>query len=51
MLMLAASGREVWAVAEPSAGFAGLLRKLRREAGLTQEELAEAAVLSVRAIS
>jgi transcriptional regulator with XRE-family HTH domain len=38
-------------VAEPPAGFAGLLRKLRREAGLTQEELAEAAVLSVRAVS
>ena len=38
-------------MAEPPTGFAGLLRKLRREAGLTQEELAEAAVLSVRAVS
>jgi DNA-binding XRE family transcriptional regulator len=44
-------GREVWAVAEPPAGFAGLLRKLRREAGLTQEELAAAAVPSVRGVS
>ena len=31
-------------MAEPPAGFAGLLRKLRREARLTQEELAEEAV-------
>jgi tetratricopeptide (TPR) repeat protein/transcriptional regulator with XRE-family HTH domain len=38
-------------VAEPPAGFASLLRKLRREAGLTQEELAGAAGLSVRAVS
>jgi len=38
-------------VAEPSAGFASLLRKLRREARLTQEELAEAAALSVRAVA
>ncbi len=38
-------------MAEPPTGFADLLRKLRREAGLTQEELAEAAVLSVRAVS
>ena len=36
---------------EPSAGFAGLLRQLRREARLTQEELAEAAGLSVRAVA
>jgi tetratricopeptide (TPR) repeat protein/DNA-binding XRE family transcriptional regulator len=40
---------------QPSAGppvaFAGLLRKLRTDAGLTQEELARAAKLSPRAIS
>jgi tetratricopeptide (TPR) repeat protein/transcriptional regulator with XRE-family HTH domain len=34
-----------------SAGFAGLLRGLRREAGLTQEELAEAAGVSVRGVA
>jgi tetratricopeptide (TPR) repeat protein/transcriptional regulator with XRE-family HTH domain len=38
-------------VAEPPVTFASLLRKLRREARLTQEELAEAAALSVRAVS
>jgi tetratricopeptide (TPR) repeat protein/transcriptional regulator with XRE-family HTH domain len=38
-------------VAEPPVTFGGLLRKLRTEAGLTQEELAEAARLSPRAIS
>jgi tetratricopeptide (TPR) repeat protein/transcriptional regulator with XRE-family HTH domain len=38
-------------VAEPPVTFAGLLRKLRTEAGLTQEELASAARLSVRSIS
>jgi tetratricopeptide (TPR) repeat protein/transcriptional regulator with XRE-family HTH domain len=38
-------------VAEPPVTFAGLLRKLRREARLTQEELAAAAALSVRAVS
>ena len=43
--------REVGAVAEPPVGFAGLLRKLRREARLTQEELAEAAGVSLRAVS
>jgi transcriptional regulator with XRE-family HTH domain len=32
-------------------GFAGLLRQLRAEAGLTQEELAEAAGLSPRSVS
>jgi predicted ATPase/class 3 adenylate cyclase len=35
----------------PPSGFAGLLRRLRAEAGLTQEELAEAAALSPRSIS
>jgi tetratricopeptide (TPR) repeat protein/transcriptional regulator with XRE-family HTH domain len=39
------------AVAEPSVTFAGLLRKLRTEARLTQEELAEAARLSPRSVS
>ena len=38
-------------MAEAPAGFAGLLRRLRREAGWTQEELAEAAGLSVRAVA
>jgi tetratricopeptide (TPR) repeat protein/transcriptional regulator with XRE-family HTH domain len=36
---------------QPVASFAGLLRYLRTEAGLTQEELAEAATLSPRSIS
>jgi WD40 repeat protein/transcriptional regulator with XRE-family HTH domain len=36
---------------QPPLGFAGLLRQLRTEAGLTQEELAEAAALSVRSVS
>jgi transcriptional regulator with XRE-family HTH domain/sugar lactone lactonase YvrE len=41
-----------WAVAEqPDLGFAELLRQLRAEARLTQEELAEAAGLSPRAVS
>src|SRR5580700_8441373 len=35
----------------PALGFGGLLRQLRAEAGLTQEELAEAASLSPRSIS
>ena len=35
----------------PALGFGGLLRQLRSEAGLTQEELAEAASLSPRSIS
>jgi DNA-binding XRE family transcriptional regulator len=40
------------AVAEqPSLSFAGLLRQLRAEARLTQEELAEAAGLSPRSVS
>jgi len=38
-------------VAEPPVTFAGLLRKLRAEARLTQEELAETAGLSHRSIS
>src|SRR5262249_48599108 len=57
-LVRAASGhgpgglRGVAAVAEqPDGGFAGLLRQLRAEAGLTQEELAEAASLSPRSVS
>jgi tetratricopeptide (TPR) repeat protein/transcriptional regulator with XRE-family HTH domain len=36
---------------QPRGGFAGLLRQLRAEAGLTQEELAEAAGLSPRSVS
>jgi transcriptional regulator with XRE-family HTH domain len=35
----------------PGPGFAGLLRQLRAQAGLTQEELAEAASLSPRSVS
>jgi len=38
-------------VAEPPVAFASLLRKLRTEARLTQEELAEAAGLSPRSVS
>jgi tetratricopeptide (TPR) repeat protein/transcriptional regulator with XRE-family HTH domain len=38
-------------VGEPLVSFAGLLRKLRTDAGLTQEELAAAAGLSPRSIS
>src|SRR5262249_56749408 len=39
-------------MAEPGAlGFGGLVRQLRAEAGLTQEELAEAAGLSPRSVS
>ena len=52
---LAAAGgdSEGWrTVAEqPGLGFAGLLRRLRAEAGLTQEELAETASLSPRSVS
>jgi transcriptional regulator with XRE-family HTH domain len=36
---------------QPALEFAGLLRQLRAEAGLTQEELAEAAGLSTRSVS
>ena len=35
----------------PELGFAGLLRQLRAEAGLTQEELAEGAGVSPRSVS
>ena len=38
-------------MAEPPVTFAGLLRRLRTDAGLTQEELAEAAQVSVRSVS
>ena len=38
-------------MAEPGLSFAGLLRQLRTEAQLTQEELAEAAGLSPRSVS
>jgi tetratricopeptide (TPR) repeat protein/transcriptional regulator with XRE-family HTH domain len=44
--------REALGVAEqPGLEFAGLLRQLRAKAGLTQEELAEAASLSPRSVS
>jgi transcriptional regulator with XRE-family HTH domain len=36
---------------QPALGFAGLLRQLRAEARLTQEELAEAATVSPRSVS
>ena len=36
---------------QPGLSFAGLLRRLRDDAGLTQEELAEAASLSPRSVS
>src|ERR1700760_2077190 len=42
---------DVGAVAEPGLSFAGLLRQLRAEARLTQEELAEASGVSPRSIS
>src|SRR5690348_12320370 len=40
-----------WAVAEPELSFAGLLRQLRAQARLTQEELAEAASLSPQTVA
>ena len=54
--MLAAVADRLWgdaeAVAEqPVLSFAGLLRQLRAEAKLTQEELAQAASLSPRSVS
>ena len=39
------------AVEQPALSFGGLLRQLRDDAGLTQEELAEAASLSPRSVS
>src|SRR5215469_6962123 len=42
-------GRAV--AAQPAPDFAGLLQQLRAEAGLTQEELAQAAVLAPRTVS
>ena len=39
------------AAEQAAVGFGGLLRQLRAEAGLTQDELAEAAAVSQRAIS
>src|SRR5215470_3407243 len=44
-------GGDAGAVAEPGLSFAGLLRQLRDEAELTQEELAEAAGVSARSVS
>ena len=44
-------GRGERAVAEPPVTFAALLRELRTEARLTQEELAEAAGVSPRSVS
>ena len=49
-----ADSRGAWALTEQKQGslsFAGLLRRLRSEAKLTQEELAEKAGLSLRAVS
>jgi predicted ATPase/DNA-binding XRE family transcriptional regulator len=43
--------RDAGRVTEPALSFAGLLRQLRAEAKLTQEELAEAAGLSPRSVS
>jgi len=50
-MRMASSAGEGEAVAEPPVTFAALLRQLRAEAGLTQEELAEAAGLSPRSVS
>jgi transcriptional regulator with XRE-family HTH domain len=44
-------GGDAGPVGEPGLSFAGLLRQLRAEAKLTQEELAEAAKLSPRSVS
>ena len=44
-------GHEPMAEQQPGLSFAGLLRRLRDDAGLTQEELAEAASLSPRSVS
>ena len=49
---MTACGGDAGTVAEqPALGFAGLLRQLRAQARLTQEELAEAAELSPRSVS
>jgi predicted ATPase/DNA-binding CsgD family transcriptional regulator/DNA-binding XRE family transcriptional regulator len=49
---MAACGEDAGTMAEQAAlGFAGLLRQLRAEARLTQEELAQAARLSPRSVS
>jgi transcriptional regulator with XRE-family HTH domain len=48
---MAAGGNAGTMAEQPALGFAGLLRQLRAEAGLTQEELAEAAGLSPRSVS
>src|ERR1700689_1615901 len=48
---IAVHGRRGEAVAEPPVTFAGLLRKLRSEARLTQEDLAEASGVRPRSIS
>jgi predicted ATPase/DNA-binding XRE family transcriptional regulator len=45
------SGGDAGPVAEPGLSLAGLLRQLRAEANLTQEELAEASGLSPRTVS
>ena len=54
-LVLAVGGQNVRGgtpvVEQPALSFAGLLRQLRAEAKLTQEELAEAASLSPRSVS
>jgi non-specific serine/threonine protein kinase len=46
-----AGGEGAGPVAEPGLSFAGLLRQLRTQAQLTQEELAEAASVSPRSVS
>jgi tetratricopeptide (TPR) repeat protein/transcriptional regulator with XRE-family HTH domain len=52
LVVAAGFSKGAGAVAEqPGPGFAGLLRQLRTEAKLTQEELAEAAGLSPRSVS
>jgi tetratricopeptide (TPR) repeat protein/transcriptional regulator with XRE-family HTH domain len=48
---LAADAIRRWRAVLPQLSFAALLRKLRADAGLTQEELAEASQLSYRTIS
>jgi tetratricopeptide (TPR) repeat protein/transcriptional regulator with XRE-family HTH domain len=48
---IAVHGRRGEAVVEPPVTFAAVLRKLRTDARLTQEELAEAAGLSPRSVS